>query len=385
MGKGFAVFLFLTVFVMSPVIVMAADVMVTPSVGLKGEYNDNIEYTAKDEQSDYIGSLLPGMKLEYRTPRFSMEAEGKAEIQRYLDKTENNTEKYGVSVDAEYLYAEGSKLFGEASFTRDTTLDQEFDETGLVKKRENRNSYTGGVGFLHALSARSAAGLAYKYQKKDFSGDLYTDSDQHNIAADFNYIFNDGIDTLIFQPLSSIMDSDLARVNQYGAALGLVHKISNTLEASVKGGALYTEVSDKITDEDTTGWGWIAEADLKKRWQTFALTFGFSRQDMFDSSSALVTVNRFSLSARYDLTERFSMNLTGAFYLTKSSSVANKDETDERSYNISPKLSYRITENIALDLAYTYSATEDRLLAEDDDRDRNQVWLLLTFEFPSKL
>lgn len=385
MGKNIAIALALSVFILSPAVLMGADVTVTPSVSLKGEYNDNIDYTAKDKKGDYIGSVAPKLKLEYQTPRFSMKTEGKAEILRYLDVTENNTEKYDVTLDGNYRYLERSSLFGQASFRRDTTLDQEFEETGLARERTNRNAYTGGLGFLHYFTANVSAGLAYQYQRKEYSGDLYTDSYGHNIAGKLDYAFNDGLDTVSFQPVFATMRSDLIRINQYGASFGLAHRVSDTVEASVSGGAMYTESTDRETGEDRTGWGWVAEAGLKKQWETFSLSFNFSRQDMLDSSSSFVTVNRFLLSARYDLTERLSLDLAGGLYFTRSSDVLEKDETDERSFFVQPKISYRFTKNIRLDLAYAYSKTKDRMLEENDEWDRNQVWFLLTFEFPKKL
>ncbi len=387
MGKNIAIALALSIFILSPAVLMGADVTLTPSVSLKGEYNDNIDYTAEDKKGDYIGSVAPGLKLEYETPRFSMKTEGKAEIVRYLDVTENDTEKYNVSLDGNYRYLEQSNLFAQASFTRDTTLDQEFDETGLARKRVNRNAYTGGLGFLHYFTANVSAGLAYQYQRKDYSGDFYTDSYGHDIAGRLDYVFNDGIDTVSLQPMFATMRSDLIRVNQYGSALGLTHRVSDTVEVSIKGGAVYSETTDRENEGegDKTGWGWVAEAGLKKQWETFSLSFNYSRQDMLDSSSSFVTVNRFLLSARYDLTERLSLDLAGGLYFTKSSDVLEKDETDERSFYVQPKISYRFTENIRLDLAYSYSKTKDRLREENDAWDRNQVWFLLTFEFPKKL
>jgi predicted porin len=386
MGRGIFIALAVSALMLSPAVLMGADVTVTPSIALKGEYNDNIDYTVKDKKDDYIGSVAPGLKLEYLTPRFSMKTEGKAEILRYLDVTENNTEKYDASLDGTYRYLERSSIFGHASFTRDTTLDREYDETGLIGKRVNRNTYTGGLGFLHYLTANFSVGLAYQYQRKDYSGDYYTDSYGHNVAGRLDYIFNDGIDTVSLQPVFITMRSDLTDVDEYGAALGLTHRISDTMEASIKGGAIYSDVSDKVAGRDMTGWGWTAEAGLKKRWESFTLSFDFSRQDMLDSASSFVTVNRFLLTARYDLTERLALHFTGGLYFTKSSAVLEEDNTDERSYHLLPKVSYRFTENIRLDLAYAYSNTKDRMLEEDDNEwDRNQVWLLLTFEFPNKL
>ena len=385
MGKNIAIALALSVFVLSPAVLMGADITVTPSVSLKGEYNDNIDYTAKDKKGDYIGSVAPKVTLEYQTPRFSMKTEGKAEILRYLDVTENNTEKYNVSMSGNYRYFERSNLFGQASFSRDTTLDRELEETGLVKERAYQDTYGGGLGFLHYITANVSAGLGYQYQRKEYSGDLYTDSYGHNVAGKLDYVFNDGIDTVSLQPMFATMRSDIVRVNQYGASFGLAHRVSDTVEASVSGGAMYSEATDRETGEDRTGWGWVAEAGLKKQWETFSLSFNFSRKDMLDSSSAFVTVNRFSLSAGYNLTERLSLNLGAGLYFTKSSDVMEETTADERSFSVSPRLSYRFTENISMNLAYTYSNAKDRLVDVDDERDRNQVWLVLSFQFPKKL
>ncbi|MBN1829486.1 MAG: hypothetical protein JW884_10135 [Deltaproteobacteria bacterium] len=371
--------------ILCPLLLLGADVTVTPSIGLKGEYNDNIDFTNVDAKDDWIGTIIPGLKLEYATPRFMLKTEGKVEIEQYLEETDNNTEKYNASVDMGYQYAGGSGIFGKAAFRRDTTLDQEFQETGLAGVRSHRNDYMGGLGFAHFFTQNVSAGLAYQYEKKEYSRDVYVDSETHGVAANVNYIFNDGIDTASLQPLYGIQESSEIRVYQYGLAVSLAHKIAENYEATIKAGAMYSTVSDKIGDENASGWGWIAEAGLAKRWETVSLAINLSRQDSLTSTSSFVTVNRLTASAAYKFTERLSFNLSGSLYFTKSSSVVNEETTDERSYQITPKLRYQFTEHVNLEIAYSYTNKHDFNLSSDEDYDRNQAWFLVNFEFPNKI
>ena len=54
--------LFLPIFLLDS---SAAEITVTPSLSLKVEYDDNIDFNTKDEIDDFSGSAIPGLQFNY--------------------------------------------------------------------------------------------------------------------------------------------------------------------------------------------------------------------------------------------------------------------------------------------------------------------------------
>ncbi|MBN2515701.1 MAG: hypothetical protein JXC33_06670, partial [Deltaproteobacteria bacterium] len=75
--------------------------------------------------------------------------------------------------------------------------------------------------------------------------------------------------------------------------------------------------------------------------------------------------------------------LAGSLYFTKSTGDETED-TDTRYYTVTPSLNYSFTDQIALNLAYSYANEYDKTLTNDREVDRNIVWLALNFNFPQK-
>jgi hypothetical protein len=360
----------------------AADVTLTPSIGLRGEYNDNIDFSRTSKKDDYIGTISPGLTFGYATDRLNFNARGILDVLRYSDHTEENTERQNYGLNASYQLFERLNIRANGSYVKDTTLDTELIETGLVERWSNRKHYGGGGGLSYKISEVTDIGLDYSYTKTDYDLSENTDSDSHSVSLPLNYSFNNRLDVLTLRPYYKNTDSDENKVNSYGVSLGLAHSFTETFTANVTPGVRYTETEEKPSGRSDDDWGWTADISLDKSWQTASASLGYSRDLDYTAEGETVEVNRFSLSISKMLTSRFSMRLAGSLYFTKSMGISQ--DKDTRYYTVAPSLNYMITENHSLALGYSYSNEHDKMLTNDQDRDRNMVWLVLNFNFPQK-
>lgn len=380
-SKYYTVFIILLILVIPFEGLRAADVTLTPSLSLKGEYDDNIDFSRTNKQDDYIGTVSPGLTFGYATDVLNFGARAAVDVVRYLDQTSKDNERQNYGLDASYLMTERLSIKAKGSYVKDTTLDTELQEIGLVEKRSDREQYGGGGGLSYRISEVSDISLDYNYTKTDYDLSDYTDSKGHSVSLPFNYSFNERLDRFTLKPYYKNTDSDENKEDSYGLSLGLAHKFTETLKGHINAGSRYTETKDN-TGKTSDDWGWTADAGLEKSWQTASARLGYSRDLSYTAEGETVEVNRFSLDASKMLTSRFSMKLTGSLYFTKSKGVSQNQDT--RYYAVTPSLNYMITKNHSLSLAYSYSNEFDKKLTDDRELDRNKVWLTLNFNFPQK-
>ena len=361
----------------------AAEFTVNPSLSLRGEYNDNIDFSRTNKQDDYIGTISPGLSLGYGTDRFTFGARAGVDFLRYYEYTDQNTERQNYSVTASYRAFERFTINASGSYTKDTTLDSGLEETGIVEQRSERDSYSAGGGVSYRMSELSDVSVNYTFSKTDYDLEDYTDSEGHSASLSYSYSFNNRLDTVSIRPYWRKTDSDVDKINSYGLSLGLIHQFSQTFNANIQAGPRYTATEDNAGVTEW-GWGWTADVSLTKTWETGSVSLGYSRDLQYTGEAENVEVDRFSLTANKMMTQKFGVRLSGSLYFTKSTDESNTQDRDVRYYIISPSLFYNITQNHSLELAYSYANEFDKELTNDRERDRNMVWLALNFNFPQK-
>ena len=382
-SKYYTVFIILLFLVTPFGAAFAADVTLTPSLSLRGEYNDNIDFSRTNKQDDYIGTVSPGLIFGYATDRLGIGARAVVDVVRYMDQTNHDHERQNYGLDASYRIFERLSIRANGSYVKDTTLDTLLQETGLVERRSDRERYGGGGGLSFQISEVTDIGIDYSYTRTDYDLIDYTDYKSHSVSLPFNYSFNNRLDTFTIRPYyRNLEDSDEIKIDDHGLSLGLAHTFTETFTGSATVGVRYTEREEQPSGRYDDDWGGIADVSLDKSWQTASASLGYSLDLDYTAEGELVNVNRFSLSGSKMLTSRFSVLLSGSLYFTKS--IGTPRNTDRRYYEVTPSLNYMITENHSLALAYIYSNEHDKMLTNDQDKDRNMVWLTLNFNFPQK-
>jgi len=361
--------------------VYSADITITPSISLRGEYDDNIDFSRTNKLNDYAGTVSPALSFDYATDRLTMQGRTLFGIIRYADYNEYDRENQNHGLNFGYRLSERLNANANVSYIKDTTLDTALEETGLIERRSDRENIRAGGGLSYEINEVSNVGLDYFFTKTDYELQSYTDSDTHGISMSYNYSFNNRLDTLTLSSSYRKTDSDEDKTDNYSSSLGLAHTFGPTLQASVSAGVRYLDIEDPSGQSDTD-WGWTSNISLQKSWQTTSATLGYSRDLSYSAEGEPVEVNRFSLSADHRVTREFGLRLSGSLYFTKS--AGENEEEDVRYYSISPTVYYNITPDHSVELGYNYSREANRLPDDNSDIDRNIVWLALNFNFPQK-
>jgi len=382
-----------------PVNARSADFSWEPAISIKGEYDDNIAFDNIDKIDDYLATISPSLTFKYASERLTINNRMGADILRYNDETDLDDEYLRCNLDGEYLLTEKFSLTGRGSYIKDTTLESELEETGLVNYREDRRRYTLGGGFAYRLSEINSWQLDYSFGKTNYDGYQNIDYDFQSVTGTFQHRLANMRDVIILQPYYYYYDSDVSQVDNYGLSLGFEHPFSETLNLSMFAGVRYTEssydrqqirwmlVSPGIlvpvlvtSTENDNNWGGVSDISLKKTAERWTADLGYNRGLSYGSSGESIERDRFRLSGSYDISSRWRARLSTS--LSYSQSDSDYSDEDSRYFNLTPSISYKLTEQHSLVLAYSYAEVYDKTLADNRHYDRNRIWLSLNFRFP---
>ena len=372
-------------FLSVPFIAVAKDVTVVPSITLRGEYDDNVYFTRTDEISDYLAIISPALTLDYASELLNLEANGIVDVLRYVDETDINTENQRYTINGGYRLMERWALSGNFSYIKDTTLDSELEETGIVYAREDRDRFNAGAGLSYQVSELSDMGVNYAYSKTDYDERGLEDYDFNSINFSYNRKFNDGLDVLTVEPRYTRLSSDTSDDEGYRLTFGWTHLPSETYRLKIFLGARYTEQDYKDGRDTTSNWGGVADISLLKKAEVYSVLMGFNSDTYNEPSTGeLSQVYRIYCNLTRRITERLRAGVNTRLSLTQPDDKDAFRDKDIWYFTVTPSLTYRLTENHSLQLSYSYQQEYDNNLEDDRRNDRNRVWLSLNFNFPKK-
>jgi len=371
-------------FLAVPVTVTAQDITLRPTISIRGEYDDNVYYTRRFETEDYLTRIKPAFTLDYVTERFDLQSSFDVDIQRYADEEDLDTEDQHYKIDAKYQVMERISVSGNGSYSKDTTLESEIEETGLSDNpRQDRDRYIGGLGLTYKITELSNISVNYSHNKTEYEWSGNVDYDMDSISFSFNSRFDNQLDVITIQPYFYRYDSKTSNVDNYGLSFGWQHPFDETLTLTAFAGARYTktEYSFAAGSEDSSYSG-VADIKLEKIGELYSAEVGYNHDLSYSAYGEPIEKYKIHGYASRRLTERLKLRFSGIVSLTKSDDKYN--DRDSRFYGITPSLDYRITENYSLKLAYNYSQSYDKARTIYPRADRNKVWLELHFRFPEK-
>ncbi|MCD6271338.1 MAG: hypothetical protein J7K30_00485 [Deltaproteobacteria bacterium] len=277
-------------------------------------------------------------------------------------------------------------LSGDFSYIKDTTLDSELEETGIVNNRENRRRYDSGGGMVYEISERNDFGCDYMFTKINYDEDDKVDYERHTVKFPFNYYLKNQRDTLTLQPEYSFRDSDVSEVDNYKLSIGWSHLFSETFTLKVFAGGRYTETSYEDDRNDSNNSGLTADIQLQNAGEANRSLVGYRRDLRTRSSGTEIEVDKFYCRMDQLITERFGVGFDGSLYLTREDDDKDNNDNAEDSvyYTVTPSLFYKMTEQHILRLAYSYAREDDDARDDDPVKDRHKIWLSLSFNFPKQ-
>ena len=380
--------------------VNAAEWKIDPTIEFRVGYNDNIKLTIDDEVSSAEARLSPSAVFSVATPTSGTSGNLRFDFRRYED--DSNLDDNNVRFDtSSYHRMERSELGLDLDFIKDTTLDSQLANTGLVLDRVDRRLINIGPSWTYNLDERTDARFGYtysdvKYDDSDETGfvDFHINSGQASLQRILNERTAASV-TLLYGQSSNDNQVDSKNTNlQAGGS----YRFSETLSASLFAGVRYTKsdfsqssqipifAGDIIIgfiplteDVSRSDWGYTFNSSLTKDFLRGQTGLSASRDISNDINGIPIEVTRLSWNNLYRFSETLSGNLNIQLYKSETNNNA-RDSLNRDYYQIEPRFNWDFQQFWRISGSYRYrKQTFDNT---GDDATQNAAYLTLTYGWP---
>jgi hypothetical protein len=334
-----------------------------PAVSVRGVYNSNLILTSAPHSDTWGHWISPGVKFAGATENLEVSGRAAADFVGYYGGVDQSLTNLYFPLSMKYNTER--ETFGlDGGFTRDNTLMGELRQTGVVLSFTQRNFWNVAPSWTHALSERLSLQAGYQYAKATYENGLnlgLVDYTTHGGSAGLLYHLSEK-DQL--QATASLTDfkapqaSDLQSVI-YGGDLSWSHAFSETISASVSGGARMVDSSLTVgpSQVEDTQVVWVGRASVQKRWIDATATLDASREVYPSGFGLLVRTSRVGIGMTKDLTERLTVALDGAVFFVESvaSEATLASLPLNRYITTTPAVRWKMGDWWMLEVNYTYA------------------------------
>jgi hypothetical protein len=357
---------------LTPVPLQAGQLIVTPSLAVQEEYNDNVFALTSGRRSDFLSTISPALAVSDSTERSSVNLAGGVSQLLYLRSSGSNGLGYFVRGSGSYTLSPRSTLNADLAGTRDSSASSIDPVTNLVtSSRTLHQNYR--LGELYRVSELVSSSLSLGYGRDDYDNPAYLSTWHYSANSEVGFDLQRHFPGLqLTQSLGCSRDAtSLSQVDSLSASLGLTKSINEGWRISLNGGGRTTH--SRSRPAASTGWEAHDEAGALGRVSLAYLDDRISgnltlSQDLISASGRSGSTQRTggSLALSKKLTPRLSGNL-GASYARNWSGQDQFGGTaiDERYRNLTGSLRYELFDtpsDLVLEGSYAYNNTDYHLL-----------------------
>jgi hypothetical protein len=407
--------------------------LITPYVNFTGGWSDNIRLT-KAPRSDFYIKAGPGIRGEWKWPGHEFIASGEMMYAKYLDL--NDLDGFdSASVGAIYKYEPSPRWHFEINDRFTSTFDKaELGDTGeLVTVRDDtgrvdRNTIT--IRATHQYSQHNSMEAAYTNTYTRGESDAQETSMFNRLSLVWthrlNYQwefqaggsvvrtdYNESPDedrgraftrlTRLVGPTKRIWGEVSYTINQAATETDVVGNARNYKVTAFNAGIFYG-VSPRLDWRLSAGWSYVSgdqrsndaasrgfptlNGEINYRGQRWRLR-GYAIADLgqFDylgDNSGLTVSHRAGMTWSYELTRLQSLSLTAEYVRNDYQEAQDIAQTSNQgvvdSYRFIARWNWQIHKRLRLSLEYSYLNRDAEV--DDDDREQNQVLLMLYTDYP---
>lgn len=371
---------------------IAAETEVTPSLGLRQEYTDNLFYTSSNRRETFITRISPGIKAAARTELLSGSLDVKSSALLYSANSSMNEVDQVYEGNGSYRLTPLLAVYGSAAYRRESWPDREIEISGETLNTTSKRQVYGGHA-EYRISELTAVFLNYGYNQFKYDDQSrYSDVATHNISAGVEY--NAGRLIQLFKLRSTARytrsDYDMAQVDSYELTAGGSGRIHELWSVSADVGGHFTRsgfsfpafdpVTGFGTRHDTSNTsGWVLMSSLDYGGETLKGNLAYNHNVSNSTGRFGEAVERDIVNA--SLSKKISYELFASlgagYYRSKADSKQfGSQKVDETSLRSSFSLRYDFNRSMAAELGYDYFYVENAI--SGTNAFRNKVFFQLT-------
>ncbi len=359
----------------------AADVKLTPKLGVGYAYDDNIFFSAQDKTSSSIFTVSPGLEVDHKTLVSNYLLKADLDILYYDKESDLDRTNQYYRLTGDHRIKERWTTDVDLKYYRDTTLNTYIQDTGRVTDRVERDFFEGGGRLNYDIDMVSGISAGYRFQHAEYEGDQFSDYSRHDGSLDYYHQLKNQVDTISIGPSYYYRTNDFNEINSFALNIGWARKWSEISRSRVFIGVRYTDIERNNGTEDDK-WGVRGGFNFTRKGLASTTTFRYVHALRTTVEGDDVNVDNFYLSYRRLITERFGAEFEGRLVFSYALFDQDTQINDERYYRLDPRLFYQLTENLDLSLRYRYQNNFEERDQGDRTRERNIVWLQLKYAVP---
>ena len=376
---------------------VAADWSFVPSITQRSEFNSNVNMAYTNPISDYIFSLQPAADFNYTTEISQLQGHLGLLGQHYITNSNLDHIDQNYQINGRYQVAPKVNLSLTSAYITDSTMQQELLTSGLIMGRTPRQSFAVGPGITYNLTERLSATASYNFNRVLYQAPQFTDYTGHQAGLNFTYLLKNEKTALISNNI--VRETLYAGGNDFksiGIYLGVNHKFSERWDVNFMSGAnisffsFNTQVLDtsqfpffltvktqKVNDSNVTPY---FNVSTNYRWSTkLSFSAGLKVDQNASAYGAVYETNQLYLSCAYNFTERLRGSLSGGYSLSNQSSQTINSEYNY--YNLSPSLTYQITEKLSVSPGYNFQNSAS-LTSTGGSAHNHVAYIQLSYSYP---
>jgi len=346
----------------------AYDFRLTPSVGVREEYNSNVYFTRDDERDTWLTTVSPALEMSWRTERLDASLEGAGYRRTYSEDSDLDAFDSAVRGRFAWKFSPEFRLSARGEFRRESRPDRYFDEAGLPvdATKDYRQTYSATAEW--AATDKSLLSASYGFDRRDYPDVPNRDFDIH--SGGLGFVHDLSWFTALTQARVNFGYSrgsyETIEIDSCSLTAGLYRSVHELWSVMANAGAQHirSEFDDFFGQpRKTDHTGWTADASLIYTGETSNASFTFSHglSPAYGYSGATIrTAAMLSLERRF--VHDISATLSTGYYINKSDAGDySTQDIDERSFVVRPGLRWKASKYVALDAAYQYRHIDYRL------------------------
>ena len=378
----------------------AAEWKIDPTIEFRAGYNDNITLRIDDEASSAEARLSPSAVFSVVTPTSGASGRLRFDFRRFED--DSNLDDNNVRfVTSSYHRRERSELGLDLDFIKDTTLDSQLENTGLVFDRTTRYRANVAPSWTYKLDERTDGRFAYtysdvQYNNADDTG--FVDYHINSFQASLERVLNERAMASISLLHSQTSNDNQVNSNNSNLQGGGSYRFSESLSATLFAGIRRTEADfsqnslipifsgDELIgfiplteDVSRSDWGYTFSGSLRKEFLRGQTNLSASRDISNDINGIPIEVTRARWNNLYRFSETLSGNLNLEWYESESNNNA-RSSLNRNYYQIEPRFNWDFQQFWRITGSYRYrKQTFDNT---NRDATQNAAYLTLTSRWP---
>lgn len=354
------------------------ETVLTPHVGVRGGYDDNIFFT---DDEDFESTTFLALNLVDNRERSWIKTSAEAAIYRYPKFNTYDRVDQAYSLDSYWDASERTRLSLSSAFTIDNSVDEILIEEGIVTEQTLRRTANVSPRARRQLSEISSLEVGYDFALADYDRASYFDYTSHGGRVLYRRELSDertrALPEIRYSHVKARRDDPGATVSQdiVQASLGAERALNEILLLYGSLGFAYwtARLDDVSGNRETDHAGPIGNLGLRYTFERGDLSLEINRSIIQDISGESSFRNQVTGTVGRQLGERLEARLSGLYSHNETQGLIERSASNF--FMVTPSLTSKLFKALTLTLSYTYSGLEQH--DDGDMQSRNRIMLQL--------